>query len=350
MIGATRREEDADPHLYVSVPARASHTVVHHEPKRTTFSRRVRLDDGRILHVSEWPGRGQPLVLLHGLLDSSAGWDDLARASRRPCLAIDLPGFGHSSPPSRPRLSAYAEDVVYGLRQLGVSSCNLVGHSLGGGVATTVAERMRSEVESLVLCAPVGFGRLPLAELAALPLVRHLTVGFLPHVLVNSLLLGSVYASFVSGGMRPSEELRRQLAADAGRVGPGLRAAVEALAAAGRSSRAFYRRSVHYHGPVSVVWGDRDALVPPSHISGVMAALPQAHVHVWPGMGHHPQRERPRELAELVEVACEGRPPDLSGRKGAQSSRRKSTSPHRSHGQESTRRRYQQRRLSPLGQ
>lgn len=194
--------------------------------------------------------------------------------------------------------------------RISAQRCGLV--SLGGGVATAVAERMRDEVGSLVLSAPVGFGRLPLAELAALPMVRELARAVLPHVLCRLLLLEPVYRSLVTHGSRPTEELRRQLAADAHRLGPGVRAAVEALAAASRSSRAFYRRRVKYSGRVSVVWGDRDALVSPSQVRGVLAAMPQAQVHLWPGMGHHPQRERPQDLAELVEAACELRALDLS--------------------------------------
>jgi pimeloyl-ACP methyl ester carboxylesterase len=291
---------------------------VRRETHHQATSRLIALGDGRALKVREWPGRGRPLVLLHGLLDSGAGWEELARVIPHRCLAIDLPGFGDSDPPRRPRLSAYAEDIVEALGLLDVRSLTLVGHSLGGGVATAVAERMRREVEALVLCAPAGYGRIPLAELATLPLVRALAVGSLPHLVTRSLLLDRVYASLVTSGIGPSEELRRRLAADASRVGPGLRAAVEALAAAGRSGRAFHRRAVVYDGPVSAVWGDRDALVSPSHIHGVLAALPQAEAHLWHGMGHHPQRERPAELAELVqtahqttrtELACERRTP-----------------------------------------
>ena len=35
-----------------------------------------------------------------------------------------------------------------------------------------------------------------------------------------------------------------------------------------------------------------------------MTAFPQAQVSVWKKMGHHPQRERPNELAQFVEAAC----------------------------------------------
>jgi pimeloyl-ACP methyl ester carboxylesterase len=276
---------------------------VEHEHQRTATSHAVRLADGRVLHVREWPGRGRPLVLLHGLLDSGAGWDDLARASAHRCLAFDLPGFGGSDPPTRPRLSAYAEDVAEALDQLRVRALTLVGHSLGGGIATAVAERMHREVRGLVLSAPVGFGRLPLAELAALPLLRALAVRSLPLFVTRAPVLDLVYAGFVTRGMRPTDAMRRRLAADASTVAPGLYAALEALACAGRCERAFHRRRVRYHGPVTVLWGERDAIVPPAHALRVARGLPQAQVHIWPRMGHHPQREEPVRLAALVEAA-----------------------------------------------
>ena len=35
-----------------------------------------------------------------------------------------------------------------------------------------------------------------------------------------------------------------------------------------------------------------------------MTAFPQAQLNVWEKMGHHPQRERPSELARFIEAAC----------------------------------------------
>jgi pimeloyl-ACP methyl ester carboxylesterase len=275
-------------------------------PDRSPLNISVTLPDGRAIGVRAWPGQGEPLVLLHGLLDSASGWDDLATASDRPCIAIDLPGFGRSSVPTRPRFSAYAEDVVFAMRSLGVRSATLVGHSLGGGVAAAVAELAPSLVAGIVLSAPAGFGQIKLAELGALPLVRPVAVAALPRLLTNPLLVHAIYRMFVTtvGGPGPSGDLRRRLTDDAHRLGPGLNAALSALSAASRSPRAFHRRGLRYDGPVWVLWGDQDALVPVGHVRGVCAALPQADVHVWPGMGHHPQRERPRELSAFVEAAA----------------------------------------------
>jgi pimeloyl-ACP methyl ester carboxylesterase len=239
-------------------------------------------------------------VLLHGLLDDSEGWAGLALDTRRPCIAIDLPGFGGSDLPLRPRISAYAEDVTAALRSLEIGSCTLVGHSLGGAVATAVAER-HDGVHSLVLLAPAGYGTIRLAELFALPGVRDLAQLMLPLALVSPLLVTAGYTTFVAHGRLPSRDLTDRLRRRAFQSAPGVRTAVAAIAAAGRSKRGFHARAVGFDGPVAALWGARDALVPLDHSGAVKAALPQAHLEVWPRMGHHPQRERPAQLARFIE-------------------------------------------------
>jgi pimeloyl-ACP methyl ester carboxylesterase len=129
----------------------------------------VALPDGRRLSLECWPGDGAPLVLLHGLLDCGLGWRHLAEVMRRPCYAFDLPGFGDSDCPTRNRISAYAEDLQAALATLDVHDFTLVGHSLGGAVATELAERLRDDVTALVLIAPAGFGRIHFAEAIQLP-------------------------------------------------------------------------------------------------------------------------------------------------------------------------------------
>jgi pimeloyl-ACP methyl ester carboxylesterase len=101
----------------------------------------VTLPDGRALRARLWDGDGPPLVLLHGALSSAATWRPLVRATSRRCIALDLPGFGASSPTSAPRLECFADDVIAALRALGVARCTVVGHSFGGAVAVAVAAR-----------------------------------------------------------------------------------------------------------------------------------------------------------------------------------------------------------------
>lgn len=255
---------------------------------------------GRRLQVRCWPGAGGPLVLLHGVLDSSAGWEGLAVGTHRPCVAFDLPGFGGSQAPREHVIDSYADDIVTGIERLGLEAVTLVGHSLGGAVATSVAERC-PEVSSLALLAPAGFGSSRLADLFAIPGIHSVAMAALPLALMTPPLVLGAYMAFVSHGHRPTRELVLRIGGDAWPTSNGVRAAVRALHHCAHAPDAFHRRRVEFDGPVAAVWGSHDVLVPPDHASGLCAALPQAQVEVWSGMGHHPQHERTAELALFIE-------------------------------------------------
>jgi pimeloyl-ACP methyl ester carboxylesterase len=273
---------------------------------RRRHAERVLLADGRRVQVRRWPGSGIPVVLLHGLFDSAAGWSSTARALSEPAIAIDLAGFGRSDLPTRPHLSAYAEDVVEVLTRLRLGRFVLVGHSLGGGVAAAVAERMADDVAALILLAPAGFGRVPLAEAALLPGVCSVVRRVLPIALKNRLLVSATYSTVVTGGAAPEEHLLSALNAASPTIVPAACDATRAIAAAGRSPRAFHRRGVHYHGQVYAVWGSRDRVVPVGHLANVRRAFPHVQTDIWDGMGHHHQREQPSRLVDLIGHACAG--------------------------------------------
>jgi pyruvate dehydrogenase E2 component (dihydrolipoamide acetyltransferase) len=274
---------------------------------RTSDIRDLRISAERRLRVRTWDGDGRPLVLLHGLLDDCEGWDQLAQDTHRPCYALDLPGFGASDLPLRPRIASYAEAVCEGLEQLGIDHCTLVGHSLGGAVAASVAESCDA-VDALALLAPAGFGHIRIAEAVTLPGIKQVAEAALPLALVNPLTVTAAYTTFVAHRRLPSRDLMSRVQRRAFRSGPGVRMAVEAISAAGLSRSGFPRRRLEFRGPVAALWGEHDALVNPDHRHALKRALPQAHIEVWERMGHHPQRERPGHLAAFIEEhAARGR-------------------------------------------
>ena len=153
------------------------------------------------------------------------------------------------------------EDVQAALAALEVHQFTLVGHSLGGAVATALAERLGDDVAALVLIAPAGFGRIRLAEAIQLPVVRRLVRHGLPLALSNPVTALGVYMAVVGNGHLPDPDLIARLRKNAYRWAPGAACANEAITASGLSRHALYRRPLDYDGPVLALWGDRDRAV-----------------------------------------------------------------------------------------
>jgi pimeloyl-ACP methyl ester carboxylesterase len=271
---------------------------------RVSIIHDLRLPDGRALGLRRRDGGEPALVVLHGLLDSAEGWTPVLDATGGSAIAFDLPGFGHSDPPPRGSITGYADDVAAALDLLGVRQFTLLGHSLGGAVATALAERCAERVTALVLLAPAGFGRIPLAEAVSIPGLRNLVRAALPVALSNRFAVAAAYRTMVVAGLSaPQRDIVDRVIARGSDLVVGAREGTRAVVTAGRAPDAFHRRTVAYGGPVFAVWGEHDRLVPPGHAAGVRAALPQASIEIWPGMGHHPLVERFDELLGLIRQA-----------------------------------------------
>jgi pimeloyl-ACP methyl ester carboxylesterase len=268
----------------------------------------VILGDGRKLALRRYPGTGAPLVALHGLFDCSLGWKQTAGAMPGEMWALDLPGFGGSDLPLKPQLDAYARDIAEALRILGVREFALAGHSLGGAVASVLADRFPGRVRTLALIAPAGYKRIPLSDVLNTGPLRGLARLAMPFALGNRLTATAIYMLLISGGQRPESEQLERLTERAHSVVPGAMLANQALINATHDPDSATRRQLRYHGPAHIFWGERDHLVPISHLAAVQAALPQASTTVRSLLAHHPQLEAPTELAAWLHDSCCAQP------------------------------------------
>jgi len=103
-------------------------------------------------------------LLLHGLTDSGAGWADAVDrwGGEYSLLTVDQRGHGDSPRFTEQQLDAHpgevmVEDVILLLEELGESPV-VIGHSLGGAVALTVAARRPDLVRAVVLEDPAPRG------------------------------------------------------------------------------------------------------------------------------------------------------------------------------------------------
>jgi pimeloyl-ACP methyl ester carboxylesterase len=99
-------------------------------------------------------GNGEPLVLLHGGLGAIEmfGANLQVLAQSRQVIAVDLQGHGRTADIDRPLNIAFMADDIAGLlKHLGIKQADIMGYSLGGGVALQTAIRHPELVRKLVL-------------------------------------------------------------------------------------------------------------------------------------------------------------------------------------------------------
>jgi pimeloyl-ACP methyl ester carboxylesterase len=256
-----------------------------------------------MLAIREEGDGDEPLVLVHGAGTSGAIWRravGLLAAPRR-VVAPDVPGYG-GSPPAGPgfALEEVTERLAAGLDEAGVAApYDLVGHSMGGGIAILLAARHPERVRRLVLVAPAGMAALPRTVAGLLGAVaapyavarRRLASPFAGSALVRRLALAGVA---YDGARVPPEHARAVLASSAGatRIGPGL-----ASAAAADLQDAL----AEVRAPLGLVWGEHDPVIPRRRIEVIRGVRPDAILSIVPETAHAPMLERPEAFCAALE-------------------------------------------------
>ncbi|MFN2497351.1 MAG: alpha/beta fold hydrolase [Pseudonocardiaceae bacterium] len=255
-------------------------------------------------------GEGPPLLLIHGIGDSSDTWREVipALARRHLVIAPDLLGHGASDKPRADySVAAYANGMRDLLGILDVERVTLVGHSLGGGVAMQFAYQFPERTERLVLVATGGLGRevnrllvlasLPGADwvlsLLRLPGVR------LPAALVASLLrqLGTGLGLDADDLMRLFDSLPEPTARQA--FLRTLRAVVDHRGqVVTMLDRCYLTRGM----PTLLMWGTRDAVLPLHHAWTAHQAMPGSRLEVFEGAGHFPFHADPARFVSVLEA------------------------------------------------
>ncbi len=254
-------------------------------------------------------GSGPPVVLVHGMVNSSRHWQAVAArlAERHTVIAPDLVGHGDSATPRGDySLGAHAAVIRDLLAALGIERATMVGHSLGGGVAMVFFWQFPHRVERLALVSSGGLGPevSPLLRSIALPGASAL-VSLAGHDLVTGSLDRAGAAlrergSWVGGQLQAVSRALRPLG------GPGARRAfVQSLRAVidahGQRVSATDRLYLLEGVPTLIVWGERDRTIPIEHGRAAHAAVPHSRFVTIPGAAHFPHLEAPAELAAALE-------------------------------------------------
>lgn len=252
-----------------------------------------------MLHY-ERTGTGSPLVLIHGLGADHQVWDPVVAdlADRYDVIRLDLPGHGRSprmSPGSDASPAGLQWQVASLLDELHLTSVHLVGSSLGGWISLELA--LSGRAVSVTALAPAGLwtaGLVPVVAHANRWLAR--TVDPIAPVLLKVAPLRSL--GFWTSSVSPAAldpNLARN-AAHAHATASGWAAALEAT----HHSRCD-ARAIAPTVPVTVVWGDRDRILPAPRCQervGLPAHARWVRLHA---CGHMPAWDQPRRTSQLID-------------------------------------------------
>jgi pyruvate dehydrogenase E2 component (dihydrolipoamide acetyltransferase) len=233
---------------------------------------------------------GESLLLLHGFGGDLNNWLFNAEpmSADRTVYALDLPGHGGSAKQvGAGDLDALAGAVRGFLDAQGVDRVHLVGHSMGGLVATAVAVAQPERVLSLTLVDGVGLGE---------EIDREYIEGFVAATGRRDLkpVLQRLFADPELVNRQMVDDVLRYKRLDG--VDAALRAIAGDLFPEGRQRHRLADELAALDVPVLVVWGERDAIIPAAHANAVAGA----EVEVLPGVGHSPHMEAAGSFNELL--------------------------------------------------
>ena len=248
---------------------------------------------------------GSPVVLIHGLGASAEIWlrNINSLAERYRVYVPDLVGFGRTDKPS----SLYSTEhfirfIDDFLNVMEIEQCNLVGHSLGGGIALQYILQFPERVDKLVLVDSAGLGR------DAPFFLRILALPFIGNLLTSPSRLG-VYFFFRQAVYRTSDVTKDFI---------NHHYNLHSLPGAHASFLKIIQNITTIHGgreellepvltnlhrithPTLIVWGKNDRILPVKHASIANDKIPNSRLHIFDRCGHMPHFEHSSEFNKLL--------------------------------------------------
>jgi pimeloyl-ACP methyl ester carboxylesterase len=257
--------------------------------------RYAELSHGRSRYIEA--GSGEPVLLLHGAgyLSNADVWLPCVGglgASYR-VLAPDCLNWGLGDPFPTEFSFAYLVDFVREFQDaLGIERCHVVGHSMGGWLASLLAYESPNRIDKLVLVASGGMATRPLAtmvnftpppetDMRAAAMTRAASAGLdgeaLADAYVQHLTRPDVIDAFTAVMRHMTNPLTRQR---------------------------YYmaRRLPHIKAPTLILWGSADATNDISMGQETQRLIPGSRLIVFEGAGHNLPAEHSQELVEAVKA------------------------------------------------
>ncbi len=256
------------------------------------------MDTGIVTANVRVEGEGSPIVLIHGFGAALDWWDAIAPELARDHRVIRLDLIGHGgteAPGSGYAIERQAALVKAVLDKLGVARTVVVGHSMGGEVATAFAAQDASRVERLVLIDT------PPKPETAFDLTMELGLSPLLGQALWRLRTDAALQQALTQGFAPGFPVPKKFVADLWQLSyTGFHDAHDdSIAYVTETGTPERLAGLDPVPPLLVLFGTEDALISPASAK-LYDTVPGAEIVMIDGAGHSPMVEKPGETLALL--------------------------------------------------
>jgi len=241
-------------------------------------------------------GQGQPLLILHGLFGSGRNWHSIARKLEQDFLVFTIDLRNHGGSPHRPGMDYLdmAADVLALMDSLDLTTASILGHSMGGKVAMSLALSRPERISRLIVVdiAPVNYPhdfRAIFAAMTSLPLRRLESRQQAEQHLLARLKDPVLSAFLLQNLQRTDQSYHWRL---------NLPALEQAMATISGFPEVLLKQ--HYEGPALFIAGGKSRHIRPQYRPLIETLFPQARSVALSAAGHWPHTEQPQAFMDAL--------------------------------------------------
>jgi esterase len=250
------------------------------------------------LNYRQYSENGAPVLVLHGLFGSlsSWGWHCKQLAQQYAVYGVDLRNHGDSPHSDQLDYQVMAEDVRQLIVRLGLESCCIVGHSMGGKVAMQLALSFPDLVEKLVIVdiAPVSYPEDADGHMNVLAAMDAVKLGEIK---------SRTQAEVTLEDYIPEEATRKFLLTNLVRNKKGSfewRLDKDSIRKNYANLRAELIATMSFLKPVLFIKGSLSPYIKPEHEAQIKELFPAASVKLLMDAGHWLHAEQPQALQKIL--------------------------------------------------
>jgi len=256
----------------------------------------IALDGLKIRYLESGKGKKRHILFIHGLGSAADRWMKIpdTLSSDFHSVAIDLPGFGESDKPARIdyAIDQFRKFIISFLKEISIHNepTNLIGHSLGGYIASEIAIQNQNHVQQLVLIDSSGMLEKPTP------------------------ILKEYYEAAINPTQDKVRKAFEKMVADPSRIPvqlvdgfirrinmPNAKYAFESTLVNSATNQIGLDRLKQINDiPTLILWGAHDKVIPIEHSKLFNDSIDTSRLEIIDDVGHAPFAEKPDQVCKIL--------------------------------------------------